>query len=263
MGHAKDEMMRYEEEEPMRVWIDEEYGDDAGEEGSETWLEAVQAYEKYCERQAQMEYDDYWESELEWLIESKSQIGIFRIQIDSVETILNVNVDANAQFSLFVMLHGHVVAAVEAYLSSVFIHKVTNSEKLIQKLVETDPEFSKMKFTLKEIFQKQESLKLTVATYLNNLIFHKIDKIKPMYKNVLDHDFGDIKWLFEAIELRHHCVHRAGFDKDGNKVILSADSIRILVTSASYLVESIDDKINISPEESDNAFSSYLWFTEN
>ena len=49
-----------------------------------------------------------------------------------------------------------------------------------------------MKFTLKEIFEKQEGLKLTVATYLKDLIFHDLKKVKPMYKEVLDCEFRDI-----------------------------------------------------------------------
>ncbi|MEY8213029.1 MAG: hypothetical protein RPR97_00960, partial [Colwellia sp.] len=123
------------------------------------------------------------------------------------------------------------------------IHRVTNSEELIRKLVETDPKFSKMKFTLKEIYEKQESLKLTVATYLKDLIFHDLQKVKPMFKDVLDCDFGDISWLFSAVNIRHHCVHRAGLDKDGNRVNISVESIKELVTRSILLVHFVDDKI--------------------
>jgi len=244
MGRAKDEMMRYEEEEPMREWIEETYGDDAGEEGSDTWEEAVEAYEHYCQRQIELEEEYFWQAELEWYIESQSQIGIFNNQIGSVKRLLEVDVDKETQFSLFVMLYGHVVAAVEAYLASTFIHKVTNSEELIRKLVETDPVFSNMKFSLQEIYEKQESLKLTVATYLKKLIFHKLNKIKPMYKSVLNHEFGDITWLFDAIEVRHHCVHRAGLDIEGKKVELSAHSINELVENATLLVISVENSVN-------------------
>lgn len=113
---------------------------------------------------------DYDNEELEWIIESETQIDIFQNHIKSVEKILEAKVDEEAYFSLLVMLYGHLVAAVEAYLSSTFIQKVTNSEEFTRKLVETDPTFSNMKFTLKEIFEKQEKLKTTVATYLQDLI---------------------------------------------------------------------------------------------
>ncbi len=248
MGRAKEEMMRQEELEPMYEWIEDNYGEEAGEEGSETWDAAVQAYESYCENFQQQEEEWYRQDELEWYIYTQSQVGIFDAQMRSVLELLNVQASNETKFSLLVMLHSHAVAAVESYLASTFIHKVTNSDDLIRKLVETDPVFSKMKFTLQEIFEKQKSLKLTVATYLKDLIFHDLKKVKPMFKNVLECDFGDIAWLFEAVRVRHHCVHRAGMDKAGNRIDISIDSIKKLVNSSSLLVHEIEDKVSQTPE---------------
>ena len=248
MGRAKEEWMRQQELEPMYEWIEENFGDDAGEEGSETWDEAVQAYEDYCENRELQEEEWHRQEELEWYIHTQSQVGIFDTQMRSVIELLNVQASNETQFSLLVMLHGHTVAAVESYLASTFIHKVTNSEDLIRKLVESDPVFSKMKFTLQEIFEKQENLKLTVATYLKDLIFHDLKKVKPMFKDVLECDFGDISWLFDAVKTRHHCVHRAGLDKDGNRVDISIDSIKKLVNSSSLLVHEVEDKVSQTPE---------------
>lgn len=254
MGHAKDEMMRQEELQPMYDWIEENYGDDAGEEGSETWEEAVQAFEDYCENQQRQEDEWHRQEELEWYIYSQSQIGIFDTQIQSISELLNVQVFNETQFSLLVMLHGHAVASIESYLASTFIHKVTNSEDLIRKLVETDPSFSTIKFTLKDIFEKQENLKLTVATYLKDLIFHDLKKVKPMFKEVLDCDFGDISWLFDAVKTRHHCVHRAGLDKDGNRVDISIESIKKLIEMSNLLVHEVENKVSQSPDTDDFLF---------
>jgi len=239
-------MIRLQELEPMYEWIEENYGDDVGEEGSESWEEAVQAFEDYCENQLLQD--------VEWYILNQSQVGIFYIQMESAEELLNVHVKGETQFSLLVMLHGHVVASVESYLASTFIHKVTNSENLIRKLVETDPVFSKMKFTLKIIFEKQENLKLIVATYLKDLIFHEFKKVKPMFKNVLDCDFGDTSWFFDAVKTRHHCVHRAGLDKDGNKVDISVGSIKKLIEMSTQLVQEVESKVSLSPDTNDLKF---------
>lgn len=248
MGRAKEEMMRQEELQPMYDWIEENYGCDAGEEGSEEWNEAVLAFESYG--WLVRDEEEYMQEELQWYIYSQTQVGKFNIQIQSVEELLGVEASYETQFSLLVMLHGHIVAAVESYLASTFIHKVTNSEELIRKLVETDPVFSKMKFTLKEIYEKHESLKLTVASYLRDLIFHDLAKVKPMFKEVLDYDFGDIVWLFEAVKIRHHCVHRAGLDKEGDRINLTKKSILDLASKSSNLVNSIENNFNkpLQPE---------------
>ena len=241
MGRAKEEMMLRDELQPMYDWIEDNYGDDAGEEGSDKWEEAVIAYEDYVEHQLrQQELDWYLQEELEWFIKDQSQIGVFDNQIRSILNLLSVSTDRETQFSLLVMLHGHTVASVEAYLASTFIHKVTNSDKLIRKLVETDPIFAEMNFTMKDIYKKHEGLKLTVADYLKNLIFHRLDKIKPMYKSVLDCDFGNISWLFSAVKVRHDCVHRAGLDNNGNKVAITTESVKELVTNSKELVHRIE-----------------------
>ena len=254
MGRAKEEWMRQQELEPMYDWIEENYGYYAGEEGSEEWEQAVQAFEEYCENQRRLEEEDYWQGELEWHIYSQSQLGIFDRQIKSIEELLHVQASSEAQFSLLVMLHAHTVAAVESYLASTFIHKVTNSEALIRKLVESDPVVSKTKFSLKEIFEKQENLKFTVATYLKDLIFHDLKKVKPMFNDVLECDFGDISWLFEAVSMRHHCVHRAGFDKQGNVIDLSIGSIQELVQQSRQLVHEVERKVSLLPETDDLLF---------
>ncbi|MEZ9583969.1 hypothetical protein AB4230_16965 [Vibrio cyclitrophicus] len=243
MGREKEEMMRQEELQSMYDWIEENYGDDAGEEGSEEWGKAVLAFEVYCDDRSRQEEEWYRHDELEWYIYSQSQIGMFNTQIQSVKALLNVKVYNETQFSLLVMLHGHTVASLESYLASKFIQNVTNSEELIRKLVESDPTFSKMKFTLKEIYEKQESLKLTVATYLKDLIFHDLKKVKPMFKVVLGCDFGDISWLFSAVNLRHHCVHRAGLDKEGNRIAISVESVKLLVEKSELLVHSIENQV--------------------
>jgi hypothetical protein len=254
MGRAKEELMRQQELEPMYDWIAENYGLDSEEEDSEDWNNAIQEYEDYCENRERLEAEWDRENELQWYIYNRSQIVIFDTQIQSVIELLESNVAGETHFSLVVMLHAHTVASVESYLASTFIHQVTSSSELIRKLVETDPEFSKRKFTLKEIFEKQESLKLTVATYLQDLIFHKISKVKPMFKDVLDCDFGDISWLIEAVKTRHHCVHRAGLDKDGDRVNISASSIRELTKNSYELIHSIEQVVFKNEETDDLIF---------
>ncbi|WP_135622637.1 hypothetical protein [Solemya pervernicosa gill symbiont] len=83
------------------------------------------------------------------------------------------------------------------------------------------------------MFTKKENLKNILKRYLNDLIFHNMGKVKPMYRDVFGIDFGEIGWLFEAIVCRHHCVHRAGYDKDGKKVTISKQSLETLMVQSS------------------------------
>lgn len=189
-----------------------------------------------------------------WHTESKTHYDIFQAHLKSVRTLLDVDVPDEIRFNLWVMLHGHLVSAIEGYLAGVFIQKVTNSEELTRKLIETDPEFSKRTFSLKEIFERQSSLKSTVATYLKELIFHDLKKIRPMFKAVLGHDFGDIAWLFKDVLKRHDCVHRAGYNKDGEEIDVSRDSVYILLANVERLAGSVEETVRRLDEPDDLPF---------
>jgi len=191
--------------------------------------------------------DDPEEDELEWEVENSEQLITLNKHFSKVPQLLQVDVDENIQFSLLVMVHVHIVSALEQFLSATFIHNVTNSDVLTRKLIETDPVFGHRKFTINEIYAQYSNIKSTVAAYLKDINFHDMRKVKPMYADVLGYDFGDIAWLFKAVRLRHDCAHRAGYDKEGNQVSVSVASVNELVAQCRRLSESIEahvQKIN-------------------
>lgn len=176
--------------------------------------------------------EDDRDADMYWKEDSSEQLRILNSHLDSAGDLLKIDVGHVNTFSLNVMIYAHVVAAVEGFLSSVFIKTTTGSEDLIRRLVETDPIFSEMKFSMSQLYKERESIKDTVADHLKKLIFHNLSKIKPMYKSVLGLDLGDIGWLFEAVSKRHDCVHRAGYRHDGSKIAFDDGEIVILIQNA-------------------------------
>jgi|JI9StandDraft_1071089.scaffolds.fasta_scaffold92104_2 hypothetical protein len=184
----------------------------------------------------------YDNADLNWLTQSTNQFQIFESQIENAATLLNTDVDANAKNTLLIMLHGFIVAALEGYLSSTFIHHVTNSEILTKKLVESDDYFAGISLKLSEIFEKKDAIKTIVASYLQTVIFHNVNKTNFLYKAVFEVDFGKIDWFYKAVVIRHDCVHRAGFDKEGNGVELSKESILTLISKSKDLVAQVETR---------------------
>lgn len=178
------------------------------------------------------------DDDMYWREEPSEQLRILNSHLDSAEGLLKIDVGQHNAFSLTVMIYGHVVAATEGFLSSVFIKTTTGSEEMIRRLVETDPKFSEMQFSMSQLFKERESIKDTVAVYLQNLIFHDLKKIKPMYKSVLGLDLGEIGWLFKAVSKRHDCVHRAGYGKDGSQLTFDEGELVTLIQKVRDLCES-------------------------
>ena len=187
-------------------------------------------------------YEEEDDDDLKRIIQSTNHISIFESHLKSVEALLQASIDEEAKFSLLVMIHGHVVAAVEGYLSSTFIHHVINSDDLMRKLVESDPVFAKMEFKIRDIYKQNDGLKRKVANYLKEIIFHDLSRVMQMYKSVFDFEFGDMKWLFLAISLRHHCVHRAGFDKEGKRVNITDESVLTLMRNCQDFVKQLEKR---------------------
>tara|TARA_B100001063_G_C16728280_1_gene537751 strand:+ start:541 stop:1224 length:684 start_codon:yes stop_codon:yes gene_type:complete len=183
------------------------------------------------------------DEELYWDISYSAQHDTFKQQFMNVHSLLllSSNATEHIRHSLLVMLHAHLVASFEAYLSSVCIHKVTNSDIYIRRLIETDPEFANKKIALKDIYSESEKLKTTVASYLKDLIFHKLSKVQLMYKSLFGFEFNELCWAYHAIEIRHDCVHRAGYRKDGSKLELTEGSVRILADEINLVVQDIED----------------------
>jgi hypothetical protein len=243
------EMAEDEAREQKVEWIRKELKNPDANEYTNGWDELEEEYDSQ-HNPDYYEEDEHYDEDY-WTVLGQSKYEIFYEIMESSKMLNVFNIHPIAYKNMLVMLYGHIVAAVEAYLSSTFIDTVLSSENMLRKLVESDPEFAKRKFTMKEIFIKKDKLKDDVTIYLKEIIFHKISKIKPMYKDVLDIDFGDVKWLFDAVTLRHHCVHRAGYDKEGNEVSLDKNKISDLIKNCTNLVASIEANIiKLQNEES-------------
>ena len=172
----------------------------------------------------------------------------FRNNIDFVKKSMNINSDYEEK--LIVVLYGYIVASIESYLYFKFYDKIINADYfeengcLIEKWVESDEYFSKQKVALKDILNRNFSYFST--KYLKEIIYHKIEKIKPMYKAVLNVQFKqeDMDWLGNAIEIRHDCVHRAGYNKEGIKIRLEKSDLEQLINNSIIFIDFIESEMN-------------------
>jgi hypothetical protein len=147
----------------------------------------------------------------------------FKASTETIRSIVETNgIAPYLKESLNCMLVSNLIAAMETYLSDYFISSVLNSDLLLRKFVCSNPDFGKLKFSLNEIFEKHDSIKDTAKEYLLNQIYHRLDKVKPMYESVFEISFpSEIDEVFRLIELRHDIVHRNGKNKDGDRVSFS------------------------------------------
>lgn len=154
------------------------------------------------------------------------------------------------------LLFANCITAFETYLSDTLIYTVVNFPPLIRRVVETDPEFTKRKLEVADLFRRHDGIRNEVAKYLEELIYHNLSKVKQLYKSVLCVDFPkDLSSIFRAIELRHDIVHRNGHNKEGDKHQLSLESVHELISHLRGFVENVDGQVkNVYPRMLESDF---------
>lgn len=120
------------------------------------------------------------------------------------------------------MVFSHQVTALEAYLGDTLLKEVMADTGAMQRLIDQDDDLAKEKFTLAEISKEAGLVERKVREHLRSILYHNLAKVDVLYNIALGFRIltlaGDKKSLFKAVLLRHDCVHRNGFDKDGNEL---------------------------------------------
>lgn len=162
-----------------------------------------------------------------------------------IEKLLETKVATPVSGCLYRLLYVNVITALETYLSDAFINSVVPSSKLMRRFVETTPEFQMEKIALADVFKAMEEIEGKAKAYLVDLVWHHLDRVKPMYRATLDIEFpADAAEIFRAVATRHDIVHRNGRTKDGDEINVTKGDIEALITTVERFVQHIDKQIS-------------------
>lgn len=187
------------------------------------------------------EYDDVDDYFFESIAQTTEHCKSFNEAIDNVEHLLTLEVIDLKKKHLLRLLYVNVITIVETYLSDLFISAVGNDKSLLRKFVETTPEFKSEKISVSDVFKAVEEIEKKARSYLTDVVWHHLNRVKPMFKDTLDIAFpNDISTLFKAVLVRHDLVHRNGKKKDGGEHDISVETIVDLIREAREFVSHID-----------------------
>lgn len=120
------------------------------------------------------------------------------------------------------MVYSQQITAMEAYLADRLINEIDADMGAFQRLLDADEDLSKEKFTLAEILRDSTLVQRKVSEHLRSIQYHNLAKVDVLYNLALGIRIlnlaQDKQGLFKAVMLRHDCVHRNGFDKNGNEL---------------------------------------------
>jgi hypothetical protein len=186
-------------------------------------------------------YDDIDEYLFESIAQTSEHRVSFHDSISNVEHLLELQIPPPQQQHLYMVLYVNVITAVETYLSDLFISAVGNDKALLRRFVETTPEFKNEKIAVSDVFKIADEIEKKARTYLMDVVWHHLNRVKPMFKDTLCMSFpDDTNDLFKAVLIRHDLVHRNGKKKEGGEHYLSQEAIRSLIRKATAFVEHLD-----------------------
>ena len=150
------------------------------------------------------------------------------------------------------LIFSHQITALEAYLGDTLLNVVASDADAMQRLIDGDDELSKQKFTLAEIRKEPGLVERKVREHLRTILYHNLAKVDALYGIALGFrilSLTDKKPdLFRAVMLRHDCVHRNGFDKDGVELsTFTREFVRETADMIRVLVENIERAIRERP----------------
>lgn len=158
---------------------------------------------------------------------------------------------------LYRQLYAGAITSMEAFLSSTLLKVILSSDENKRKFVEKYLPYRDEQITFANIFEQMENLDIKIQETLRGLMYHNLGKIKPIYKEVLDIDLGDIREIMKAVQIRHDIVHRSGKDKDGNLHHIKKEDVFALVEKVSHLISAVSTSLYISSlmEDDDTSVS--------
>lgn len=120
------------------------------------------------------------------------------------------------------MIFSHQITAMEAYLADTLINEIEADADAFKRLIDKDDDLATEKFTLSEIAKDPALVERKVRGHLRSIQYHNLAKVDVLYNIALGIRILNLAQekptLFKAVILRHDCVHRNGFDKDGNEL---------------------------------------------
>ena len=148
--------------------------------------------------------------------------------------------------SLYRLLYANIISKMEAFLCDTIVNYVLSCEAHKRRFVQKYEPLAKQQFQMSAIYAKYESLDKIIKGALTSIVYHDIDLVRKLYKNVVDIDLPYTKAIEEAIQIRHDIVHRNGKDKDGNLHSVTRIDVEILSDHVKDFIYEVDSLVSLT-----------------
>ncbi|MCY4328960.1 MAG: hypothetical protein OXC48_02570 [Endozoicomonadaceae bacterium] len=135
------------------------------------------------------------------------------------------------------LYYANVISLMEKYLSDIFIHEISSSREAIVRL-STQNKFRSE--SLKIPYLLHHTVEDFLINSMKNTVWHRLNDIDVLFKNVMDINMNISTELTEIIKIRHHIIHRNGYDPEGNKIVITDQDLQKCIARVSAFIFETD-----------------------
>lgn len=202
------------------------------------------------------EGEDYYE-ELSFLVVSREDpLKFLQDRLEQIDAVLEVKCSPFTSDLIHQMAHSSLIAALEAYLADTVTFWVRHDKAALRRFISRNKDFRLRTLTLDQMFERLDAIDDEVKRYLQDMIWHRLDKIRPMMQAGLDIVVPDIGDMMTEVVIRHDIVHRAGRTRDGGVVSVSVEGVRRVREMVHTFAHAIDEELKrrFPPSVEDSLF---------
>lgn len=143
------------------------------------------------------------------------------------------------------MNYSFSVTLMESCLGDMLKHAILNEKNFLSNALRNVDELKQKKVSLIEVYEIEDLVQKYVLSILSDYLYHKIEKIVPIYHCVFNEKLPSIisdkmKNIIKIVKVRHDIVHRNGFDKDGNEHKLTNENFKLTIQNIIDFVQSMN-----------------------
>ncbi len=154
------------------------------------------------------------------------------------------HLNTSNQFMLH-MAYSMLISYFEAYLSETVVFWAKKDESVIFRIA--TKEFKDKSYKLNEIFDDIEKFKATTLAHLSsNVVWHRLDKLKPTIEHGLNIKSPHFGKIMGAILDRHDIVHRGGIKQDGSPLIITIANFQTTMNDIRIFAEQMEIALKTS-----------------
>ena len=195
--------------------------------------------------------DDYDESfDLHYISQKSEPLLNLRSRLSQYRQLLSLQQNADAKSLCRNLIYSAAVGALEAFLWETVYFWIDNDDTTLRCFITRIPVFRDEQIKLGDIFEREKSLKEHVKAYLQNLVWHRLDKVVPLFEKGLSIKLPSVAFFRDALQKRHHIVHRSGYDHEKKPVNVAENELNDLLNEILTFSEIVAKELDSKPIQS-------------